>query len=96
MDTTTATDTTVGTALYTSAEGFVGKIVTLRNVDARETVITGRVVSATLTVTEGVVHVSQLSIERSTSYDLWTPFKDTKYTAKSWYWTVEEIQPVVE
>ena len=83
--------TTIGTELYTSAEGFVDKIVTIRNVEARETVITGRVLSAILTVTDGVIHVSELKIERSGSHELWTPFNNTKYSSASWYWTVESI-----
>ena len=93
MDTTTETETKVSTALYNRAEEFVGQIVTIRNVEARGTSITGKVTSATLTVVNGVNHVSSISIEKLSSYDLWTPFKDSKYTATAWYWTVEEIQP---
>ena len=80
-----------GTQLYASAEGFVGKIVTIRNAEARDTVITGKVTEAKLTETEGVLHVAEIRIAEAGAHELWTPFKDTKYAAKKWYWTVESI-----
>jgi hypothetical protein len=82
----------LSTAIYTSAEGFVGKIVTIRNAESTDTVITGRVTEAKLSESaDGVLHVSEIRIANAGNYDLWTPFKDTPYASKKWYWSVEDI-----
>lgn len=82
----------IGAELYASADGFIGKVVTISNVENRTSVVTGKVTDVTISSKDEIVYVHDLTIESVGKLSLWTPFEAAKtYASKHWYWIVDNI-----